>query len=156
MTGPLIQMQIPSQARFLAPVRAFMGGLAERMGFSGEQGCRMSLALDEALCNVINHGYDRAEDGTITLAFSDRENGRPCLKIVIEDDGRQVDPADIKSRDLDEIRPGGLGVHIIREIMDEVLYERRESSGMRLTLVKYVPPVHSASATSNQGIDDHE
>jgi anti-sigma regulatory factor (Ser/Thr protein kinase) len=47
-----------------------------------------------------------------------------------------VDPATIRSRDLDDIRPGGLGVHIIHEVMDEVRYERRDSRGMRLTMVK--------------------
>jgi anti-sigma regulatory factor (Ser/Thr protein kinase) len=61
---------------------------------------------------------------------------RAGLKVVLEDEARQVDPSKIKSRDLDEIRPGGLGVHIIREVMDEAVYERRDRVGMRLTLVK--------------------
>ena len=55
---------------------------------------------------------------------------------MIEDLASQVDPADIQSRDLDDIRPGGLGVHIIREVMDEVTWERRSPKGMRLTMIK--------------------
>jgi hypothetical protein len=49
-----------------------------------------------------------------------------------------VDPTTIKSRDLDEIRPGGLGVHIITEVMDEVRWEKRTDGpiGMRLTMMK--------------------
>jgi anti-sigma regulatory factor (Ser/Thr protein kinase) len=58
------------------------------------------------------------------------------IRIVIEDEAKHIDPDHIKGRDLDEIRPGGLGVHIIREIMDEVVYEQRRPIGMRLTLVK--------------------
>ncbi len=68
----------------------------------------------------------------------------PGIEIVIEDDAMQVDPDTIRSRDLDDIRPGGLGVHIIREIMDEVSYARRDRRGMRLTLVKHLHPVAAA------------
>jgi hypothetical protein len=60
------------------------------------------------------------------------------LRIVIEDCGRQADPDAIKGRDLDDIRPGGLGVHIIREVMDQAVYEKRPAGGMRLTLVKWL------------------
>lgn len=65
-----------------------------------------------------------------------------ALRIVLEDEAEQVDPATIKSRDLEEVRPGGLGVHIIKSVMDEVKYERREGVGglggvgMRLTMIK--------------------
>ena len=53
----------------------------------------------------------------------------------------------IKSRDLDDIRPGGLGVNIIRQVMDEVSYERRERIGMRLTLIKRI---NQQSATAGR------
>jgi hypothetical protein len=60
----------------------------------------------------------------------------PGVCIVIEDEARQVDPAKIKGRDLDDIRPGGLGVHIIRQVVDRAEYAPREHAGMRLTLIK--------------------
>ena len=91
----------------------------------------------------MNHGYERRQDGRIwisifreTDALTGKVNG---LRIVMEDEGRQVDPCLIKSRNLDDIRPGGLGVHIIKEVMDVVIYERREGRGMRLTLSKRLP-----------------
>ena len=93
--------------------------------------------MDEALCNVINHGYQRRPDGPIWLNLWALDgDDQPGLKVVIEDRARQVDPAQIQSRNLEDIRPGGLGVHIIREIMDEARYEKREGGGMRLTMVK--------------------
>ncbi|MFU8830355.1 MAG: ATP-binding protein, partial [Phycisphaerales bacterium] len=68
------------------------------------------------------------------------------IKLVIEDLAQQVDPDDIRSRSLEEVRPGGLGVHIMREIMDEVRFERRAPDetgdrgvGMRLTMIKRRP-----------------
>ena len=62
------------------------------------------------------------------------------LAILIEDEARQVDPGEIKGRALDDVRPGGLGVHIIREVMDTAVYEKRERAGMRLTMVKHQRP----------------
>ncbi len=132
---PPLRFELLSQPRFLSAVRAMVGNVAQRYGFSEAQCSQISLAVDEALCNIINHGYEKRDDGRIAVSVWPQENP-PALRLVIEDAGRQVDPGSIKSRDLEDIRPGGLGVHIIREVMDEVVYERRPEGGMRLTLVK--------------------
>ena len=113
-----------------------IGCLAERLGFSEAECGRIALALDEALCNVINHGYDRRQDGTIWLRVWVQEEGVPEITLVVDDRARQVDLSTIRSRDLEEIRPGGLGVHIIQQVMDDVRYEHRAGGGMRLTMIK--------------------
>lgn len=136
---PHITIQMLSQARFLSAARSMIANLAQRLGFNEIRCGQISLAVDEALCNIINHGYEKREDGSIWIHIHVLEDERVGLKIVIEDEARQVDPQRIKSRDLDDIRPGGLGVYIIREIMDEVRYEKRDQAGMRLTLVKWLP-----------------
>lgn len=143
MTNPPdIRLQMVSDPTYLAGARDLVASVARRLGFS-EEGCgQIALAVDEALCNVIRHGYDRRKDGPIWLSLWPLagENGHgPGIQIVLEDEAKQVDPALIKSRDLDEIRPGGLGVHIIKQVMDEVRYEKRDRIGMRLTLVKRKP-----------------
>lgn len=139
MQPPDIRIQMVSDPNYLSGARDLVASVARRLGFS-EEGCgQIALAVDEALCNVIRHGYDRRRDGPIWISLwpLQGENGTgPGLRIVVEDEAKQVDPSVIKSRDLDEIRPGGLGVHIIRQVMDEVKYEKRERVGMRLTLVK--------------------
>ncbi len=63
-------------------------------------------------------------------------NGCRGIRVVIEDEAKQVDPETIRSRDLEDIRPGGLGVHIIQHVMDFARYEKREERGMRLILEK--------------------
>jgi anti-sigma regulatory factor (Ser/Thr protein kinase) len=153
---PDLRLEMFSQARLLAAVRAMVGSFAQRMGFSDVHSGQVSLAVDEALCNVINHGYEKKTDGRITLSLWAIDGQPARMKVVIEDRARQVDPNHIRSRDLDDIRPGGLGVFIIREIMDEVRYEKREGGGMRLTLVKTVPdsaaccdPTIATATTSN-------
>lgn len=145
---PEVQIQINSNALYLSGTRELVSCVARRLGF-GEEACsQIALAVDEALANVIRHGYAKAPDRPIwiglfpipedghTGAFGDQCPAR-SIKIVIEDEAKQVDPSVIKSRDLDEIRPGGLGVHIIKTVMDLVHYEKREQVGMRLTMVKH-------------------
>ncbi len=133
---PEVQLRMFSQPRFLAAVRALVGTMAQRLGFTEMQCGQISLAVDEALCNVITHGYERRPDGQLWINLWALEGEPTGLKIVIEDLATQVDPDDIQPRDLDDIRPGGLGVHIIREVMDEVNWERRSPKGMRLTMIK--------------------
>lgn len=133
-----ITLQMLSQPRFLSAARSMVANIAQRLGFNEIRCGQISLAVDEALCNIINHGYEKREDGMIWIRIRVLEGERTGMQIVIEDEARQVDPTQIKSRDLDDIRPGGLGVYIIREIMDEVRYEKRDRSGMRLTLVKWL------------------
>lgn len=139
---PDLRLQMVSDPVYLSGAREMVASVSRRLGFSEEACGQIALAIDEALCNVIRHGYERRRDGPIWLSLWPLagQNGHSGgMKIVVEDEAKQVDPAQIKSRDLDEIRPGGLGVHIIRQIMDEVNFEKRERVGMRLTLVKWKP-----------------
>ncbi len=133
---PEVKLQMFSQPRFLAGARALVGCVAQRLGFNEMQCGQISLAVDEALCNVITHGYERRPDGRLWVELWALDSQPVGIKIVIEDLAPQVDPATIRPRDLEDIRPGGLGVHIIREVMDEVTYERRSGGGMRLTMIK--------------------
>ncbi len=141
---PTVRLEIVSLPSLLAAARALVATIAQRCGFDEIECGQISLAVDEALCNIIRHGYNCRDDGRILISLSQGVPQSPGIEIVIEDDALQVDPDTIRSRDLDDIRPGGLGVHIIREIMDEVSYTRRDRRGMRLTLVKHLHPVAAA------------
>ena len=146
---PHVRLELLSQPRFLAAARAMVNNIAQRLGFADMLCGQISLAVDEALCNIINHGYDRKPDGHIWLSIWAIDEEPQGLRIVIEDRAKQVDPTSIRSRDLDEIRPGGLGVFIIREIMDDVRYEKRDCGGMRLTMLKRVPATDGQSNAKN-------
>ncbi len=133
---PHVKIDMLSQPRYLAGARAMIASLARRLGF-GESDCaHVALALDEALCNVIKHGYEKRDDQHIWISVGPLE-GQCCgIRILVEDRGRQVEPADIRSRQLDDIRPGGLGVHIIHQGMDHVEYAKRDGGGMSLLMEK--------------------
>lgn len=153
MSEPDIRVQLRSDPRYLAGVREMVLAVCRRLGFSRASASQISLAVDEALANVICHGYGRRCEGKIWIDLWPQRGpeGEPGVRIVIEDEGRQVDEECIRGRELSDVRPGGLGVHIIREIMDEVRYEKREPRGMRLTLVK-----HGSRRRHPAGEDTHE
>lgn len=138
---PHIRVELVSDPIYLSGARELVGAVAKRLGFDDLQCSKIALAVDEALCNVIRHGYDRATDKPIWLdIWPVIEDGETVgLRLRLEDEAKQVDPQQMRGRDLQDIRPGGLGVHIIREVMDEVVYERREAKGMRVTMVKRLP-----------------
>lgn len=144
---PEIELRLTSDPMYLCGARELVGCIARRIGFDDMDCSKISLAVDEALSNIIRHGYDRAFDRPIWLGITPIKPSRSSIggiEITIEDEAKQVDPCCMKGRDLADIRPGGLGVHIIQEVMDEVRYEKRQGDGMRLVMVKRAPrPEHS-------------
>lgn len=152
---PQIRIEMLSNPLYLSGARDLISAVAQRLGFSEASRCQIALAVDEALCNVIRHGYDRRADGMIWMSvwpLADEGSG-PGLRIVIEDEARQVDPEKIKGRDLADVKPGGLGVHIIKEVMDEATYDKREGAGMRLTMVKRQHPAATENKTAPAGAE---
>lgn len=140
MTDPShVEIRILSQHHYVGVARAAVQALAAKLGFSEEHIGHIILAVDEALTNVIRHGYHGRNDRPIWLRMNPINGGDLFgLEIVIEDEAPSVDLAKIKGRPLDEIRPGGLGVHIITKMMDEVEYARRpDAQGLRLRMRKY-------------------
>ncbi|MFA7343500.1 MAG: ATP-binding protein [Terrimicrobiaceae bacterium] len=110
--------------------RAFLAG----NGFDDCSTELMVLALDEACTNVIRHAY-ALECKPVRLEMASL---RRRVRFVLRDYGRACDPAKIKSRKLEDIRPGGLGVHIIKQAFDSVTYFP-QPKGTRLILEKMRP-----------------
>lgn len=140
--SPIVKLQMQSDPMLLSGAREMVSWIARRSGFSDMDCSQIALAVDEALCNVFRHGYDRQTDRPIWVSIwsesgtAGNAENPPRIRIEIEDEARQVDPDKIKSRDLDDVRPGGLGVHIIKQVMDEATYAQRPGQGMKLTMVK--------------------
>ena len=146
-----IRLELFSNPLYLSGVREFIAGIAKRLGFTEVHCSQIALAVDEAVANIIRHGYNTRTDGKIWIMVTHEGDSRTGLsmQVVIEDEAKQVDPCTIKSRDLEDIRPGGLGVHIIKEVMDVAMYEKRACGcGMRLTLIKRQAPSAPVSALS--------
>lgn len=144
----VLELTLQSDRAALPGIRDRVRALTKAERFGVEACGQIVLAVDEALANVIQHGYKGVSDQPIDVRFERLEhNGRRGLRVTIRDYGRQVDPATIRSRDLADIRPGGLGVHIMRSVMDEVIYACPADCGMLLTMTKWRdPPDNSAEA----------
>ena len=134
----LLEERLPADVEVLCRVRGLVAEKAREVGFDAEEADRMANATNEAVTNVIRHGYDSSPDGRIWLTLNEPSDDS-CIEFIIEDRARQVDLDTIRSRDLKDIRPGGLGVHLIEEIMDAVNYEHRDGGGMRVTMRKRIP-----------------
>ncbi len=132
-----ICIQIRTQPTYLPVVRAALGKLCEKLGFDGETAGQVVLSVDEALTNIIRHACGGDPDQIIEIGFLPRsEPGQEGLEIILRDYGKTIDPEQIKPRDLDEVRPGGLGLHIMNECMDKVQYTQAEGGGTRLRMFK--------------------
>jgi len=132
----LLVLRFPARAARLGEVRRAVQEAAQRGGCSAERARDVMLAVDEACQNVIRHAYGGECDEGIELEMR-REGER--LVLWLRDYAPSVDPERIRPRDLEEVRPGGLGVHLIRELMDEMRYRPDPSgAGNVLELVKAV------------------
>jgi anti-sigma regulatory factor (Ser/Thr protein kinase) len=98
----------------------------------------LNVVLDEAVSNAINHGYDAGARGEIAVRLR-RTADR--VEVEVADDGRPFDPLQAPPPDLtlplDQRPIGGLGIHLIRNLMDEVSYVRRGNRNV-LKMVRYL------------------
>lgn len=105
----------------LKPVRNTIRQLAKSQDCGEDKISAMVMAINEACMNIIQHAYKNDPEGEIILEFwKNSTDNKMIIKLI--DFSETVDKSKIKSRDLDDIRPGGLGVHLINEVMDKVDY----------------------------------
>lgn len=133
----LLELRLPARAESLRGLRERLGAVLAEAGCDGRTAAALVLAVNEACMNVIQHAY-RHEPGEVTLTVCRRAGS---LEFRLRDYAECVDIGRIRPRPLDEVRPGGLGTHFIREIMDEFDYAHAEDgSGNVLTMRKHLTP----------------
>ena len=142
LTKTQIELRILANPDYLCVARSTIRQTASIWGLDEDTAESITLAVVEALTNVIRHSYGGPCDKPIIVRLNKiccAEKNKSALEIVIRDFGKQVNTDTIKSRDLDELKPGGVGVHIIHSVMDEVEFSLADNCGMQLRLVKYIP-----------------
>jgi serine/threonine-protein kinase RsbW len=133
------KLTIDSRTERLIAVREFVSGAARDFGFDEEDIGKISLAVDEACTNVIKHayGFDGSKSLTVTVV-----PGNNYLEILITDTGKRFDPDKIDTPDMQEYlahyRKGGLGVYLMKKLMDEVEYHLLPGERNEVRLVKYL------------------
>ena len=109
-------------------VREFLNGYP----FSDKERLLMVLGVDEACTNIIRYAYRLRDDQLIALSL---EGSRTCVRMRLRDYGEQVRPHEMKGRSHDMIKPGGLGLYLIRNAFDEIDYVLKRC-GTELVLTK--------------------
>ena len=140
--GLLLMMALYSNPQWLSIVRAVVERLTETLGFKAEHCRSITRAVDEALTNIVRHSYSNRRDQPITMYFRKalhKQEGevKHGLEIILCDRGPVTDATKWRGRPLGEIRPGGLGLHLIHDAMDIVEFNRKGDIN-RLRLVKYL------------------
>ena len=137
MPGRALVLIIPSQTTFLALVREITKKMAEAAGFEDAVPDQLALAVDEATTNAIEHAYRGDPNQKVTVQFEDRG---PDFRVEVIDTGAMMDPRSVPRVDLaryaSERRTGGLGVHLMENIMDSVTFRRSARRNVCL-LVKH-------------------
>ena len=127
-----LELRFTSDPRFLHIVRSMVGQMAALKGFSEEDTQFIILAIDEACANIIRHAYKGRRDGEIIISCTEKEDG---IEFLLADMGELADCSSWPERSLEEVRPGGLGLPLIRAVMDQVVFRRGEK-GNELLLSK--------------------
>jgi anti-sigma regulatory factor (Ser/Thr protein kinase) len=142
-----MELEMTSHTGMLRPVRLALEEFGRDAGLSANQCDEIGLVLNEALANVVRHGYGGAQDKPIHVTFEHRQQGDGSeVQIKIRDWAKPFDPEKLPKEpppvDPDTIKPGGLGLLCMRKMMDRVEWKRL-SDGMMLTMAKkvaIVPP----------------
>ncbi len=135
MKQPL-RLQIENNISELNRLNALLEQLVKEWKIPQKVSFQINLALEEMVTNIINYGYKEKSSHTITLSFILHGN---VIIIQIEDDGRAFNPLTAPEPDTTEPaekrKIGGLGIHLVKELMDTVTYARKNDKNI-LTIQK--------------------
>ena len=150
----LLKLELRSDPEALCLVRATVERAAEVMRFPEADTRAIVRSVDEAMANVMRHAY-RGRAG-LPIEMKCRkwsedgiEGKRSGIEIVLQDEGIKLNPAKLKGRPLNEIRPGGLGLHFIRQSMDVVEFSRKNGKN-QLRMVKYLSPAPQTAGAKGE------
>ena len=130
-------VQFSAKFEFLDEIREFVGDIARAGGFGDKDVYNIQLAADEAASNIIEHAYEGVSDGVLELSCGVKAN---TITIILVDHGESFDPSEIPmpdlKADLSERKIGGLGIFLMRKLMDEVEYHSTARAGNTLKMTK--------------------
>jgi serine/threonine-protein kinase RsbW len=138
-------LRIRSRTELLSEIREFVSKAARGFGFNDTDVGKIELAIDEACTNVIKHAYGYNPDGIIEIAVTGRSDEGQSPRFIVEiiDSGIPFDSSKYSTPDMKEyfrkLRHGGLGIVLMKKLMDEVEYLHSPGSRNTIRLVKYLP-----------------
>jgi len=127
------RFELNASSEVLSPLRKELRQMLSQTGWEKKTTEEILLAADEALTNIIRHAY-QGKPGKIAVSVITADDK---IEIVLEDRGIKFDPTQVPSPELPRHKPGGLGIHFIRTIMDQMIYDDQDPEVNRLRLIKH-------------------
>ncbi len=130
-------LEVPSSTENLAMIRDFVRRIGRQTGMDEQEVSNLELAVDEACANVIEHayGHDISKE-VIIRAVCDNQ----AVRIAVIDMGQGFDAESLASESIESLiherKSGGLGIRLIKALMDEVSYEIRPGQKNELHMMK--------------------
>jgi len=131
-------LKVSSSSENLETIREFINDIARHAGFDSDSASQIELAVDEACTNVIKHAHKFNQDKSLELSVqldSDK------MEIIISDNGTGFDITRVSKPDLEkyihEAKKGGLGIHLMRSLMDEVQFTFNPGKRNQVSLIKF-------------------
>lgn len=131
MTCETIKMEISSNPDYIGVIRLTTSGIANKVGFSIDDIEDIKVAVSEACTNALKHSGDKI----FHIIFTILENG---IEIEIRDNGKGYNVDSIEKPDLLNPKENGLGLFIIKTLMDEVIIESENNTGTIVRMTKYL------------------
>ena len=132
-------LKVPSSTENLAMIREFLNGVLAQTGLDQSDINKLELAVDEACSNVMEHayGHDATKEVVVRVIFDEE-----VVRVNIIDTGRGFDPQSIPQADLERLvaerRSGGLGLRLMKSLVDEVRYEFEPGQKNELHMTKRI------------------
>lgn len=130
-----IRLSVPSKPEYVGVIRLTLAAIASRIGFDVEKIEDMKVAVAEACTNAIVHGCGCGQENKFNIDFV-LTGEKITISVYDEGVGCQVD--NIQEPDLSKPKEGGLGIFIIKSLMDDVEIKSEKGKGMMIKMIKYL------------------
>lgn len=138
-TEEVYELTMPSQTENLELIRTVVAKIAHKAGFAEMAVMQITLAVEEACVNAIKHAHKNIATKPLRVQI---KTDSQKLTVVVSDQGKGFDRQNLKEPDMQEYlakrRPGGLGIVLMKRLMDEVHFEILKGKGTRVRLVRYL------------------
>ena len=134
-----IKIEVKAEIFLLRPLDIFVRNLVKQLpAFSSDQDTvdSIELAFNEAYANISRHAYKSGVKGPVQIEIFVKDK---MLEIRLEDNGENFNPTEVKEPDFQNLGESGLGIWLMKQFMDDLVYESGECGQNVLRLIKRIP-----------------